>query len=390
MLATVKRSIPAIVLILLLWLIVSVFTYLWLVPQQRNFDFYSNWVGAHEMLRGENPYNRQLSDEYLEARGYPMLVHRQFHYPATITWVLLPFWVIPWKVAVSLWCGLQILLVMFLPLLVFRLLGWRIQPRVMLLVLLVSLVGNYHTVNVYVIGQFTIFVLACLIVAWWSILEDRPWLVAFALLAATIRPESAFIAGAVLLDLLLNRRFKTLILWAVLAGIVFSVTFFQVGFWITDILQAVEHYHFVSRVSSYPPAALGIDFLVPVIVAAALIWGAIMFWQTRALPDITRFPWRTSVAILIVLIILPQSHDYTLVYTFLPIWFLMWVGRHSSWTMALLIAVLLASWGVYFAGDSDLERLQQLLTPLLLAGLLTYHWFRDQEASRRPVKNSRT
>lgn len=377
MLTTVRKHLPVMILILALWLLLAAFTYLWLVPQQINFDFYTNWIGSHEMLRGENPYTLHYTDEFLEARGYPMLVHRGFIYPATITWVLAPFWLLPAKLAVSLWCGLQLLLAMLLPLLVFRLLQWRIQPRFFVTVILISLVGNYHTVNVFAIGQFTLFVLACYIVAWWGIVEERSWIVALAVLGTTIRLEGAFIAGAVLLDLLLNRRYRTFAQWAALTAGVLLVTFLQVGFWFSYILNAVDNYHNVARVSSYPPEALGIQALVPVIVVGAVLWGGFMFWQMRALPDRTRLPWRLSISILVFLVILPQTHDYTLVYTFLPIWFLMWVGRRDTWTTPVLVAVMLASWGVYFTGSAPVARLQQLVTPIFLAGVLTYHWYRS-------------
>lgn len=370
------KQILVVVPVLFVWLLISSFTYFWLVPQQNNFDFYSNWVGAHEMLRGENPYATQYTDEYLQARGYPMLVHRVFKYPATIVWVLLPFWLLPPDVAVSLWCGLQLLMVMIFPLLVFNLLNWRVRPGLVLVVFLASLVGNYHTVNVYVLGQFTVFVLASMIVAWWSIVKGYSWLAALALFSATIRPEGVFMAGVVLLDLLLARRYRTVIEWVVVTGVVFLVTFLQVGFWIPYIFRAAARYHYVSQVSSYPPEALKIDLLVPVIVIIAVVWGLLMFWQTRDLPDRTRLVWRISAALLTFLVVLPQTHDYTLVYTFLPIWFLMWAGRHSAWTLPLLITLLLASWAVYFIGGATLARLQQLITPVVLAGVLTYYWYR--------------
>lgn len=358
----------------------ALFTYFWLVPRQINFDFYTNWIGAHEMLRGENPYTLRFTDEFLDARGYPQLHQQQFMYPATITWILLPFWVIPAEIAVSLWCGLQVLLVLLLPIRVFELLGWRVQPRLMVTILLMSLVGNYHTVNVFAIGQFTIFVLACLVVVWWQVLEDNAWLAALGLLGATIRPEGAVIAGAVALDLLVNRRYKPLVIWIVLMSSVFIVSLVQVGFWIPRIVRVVENYHYVSRVSTYPPEALQIGFLVPVIVAGIVVWGLVLFWQTRMLPDRTRLPWRLSVAILVVLIIVPQTHDYTLIYGFLPIWFLIWKGRHSAWIVLGLMGVLFASWVVYAIDNPSVSRLQQLLNPLLLVVLLTWHWCKTRKA----------
>lgn len=365
-------------MLLLLWIVLATFTYFWLVPRQINFDFYTNWIGAHEMLRGANPYDLVFTQDFVSERGYPDLAHKRFIYPATITWILAPFWVLPAELAVSLWSGLQALLAMVLPLLVFHMLRWRIPPFALAIILLASTIGNYHTVNVYVIGQFTVFVLACLIAAWWHTAENRPWLAALALVGATVRLEGIFIAGAILLDLVLSQRYKIVALWAAVMSALFLLSVAQVGFWIPRIFRAVERYHTVSKVSSYPPEALGISVFVPLIVLIATAWGAVLFWQMRALPDRTRLPWRLSVAILTFLVILPQTHDYTLVYTFLPIWLLAWVGRQAVWVTPTLLVVLLASWVTYFIGDPKILALQQLVAPVFLGILLTL-WWRQQK-----------
>ncbi len=57
---------------------------------------------------------------------------------------------------------------------------------------------------------------------------------------------------------------------------------------------------------------------------------------------------------------------------------MIWVGRHSAWTMPILVSVLLVSWGVYAIGNPTVSELQQLLNPVFLAGLLTYHWHREK------------
>ncbi len=361
-------------LVLILWLAFSITAYLWLVPIQTNFDFYPRWAGANVMLRGENPYALVFDDAYCASHKLPPFVSEHFLYLATITWILLPLWLLPIKIAVSIWCGLQLLIFMVAPSLMFARLGWRAKPLLLALVVMASAVGNYHSVNVYVLGQFVPFVLACLLLAWWLLLENRSWLAALALLGATIRPEGALLVAVILLDLLLKRRYKVVAIWAGLIGTVFLLTVLQIGFWIPDFFNGVEFYK-ERGISSYPTRVFG-EGISNFIIAAVVVWGLSLLLQMRSLPDETRLLWSMSVLILVTLMVLPQTHDYTLVYTLLPIWFMLWVGRNTMWNAPLLLCILATSWLVIAADQPHLFELQQLLNPLALGSLLTYHWYR--------------
>lgn len=363
-------------LFFLLWFLFAAVTYIWLFPQQINFDLFPRWYGAREMLRGENPYEFVLTDEKLEAEGFPPYISKRFLYLATITWILLPVWLLPFPIAVSLWAGLQLLVLMLLPLLVFYLLRWRIKPLVLVLVIFSSTFINYHAVNVYVIAQFVAYILACLIVAWWQISENRPWLAAIALVGATIRPEGVVLVACILLDLILKRRFRIVLIWAGLMAGIFALTVIQIGFWIPDFLYGVRNFDSWTDDPFHPVKVFGNPVLTALFALCIVGWAGWLLWQMRPLPDRLRLGWSLSVVILACLLILPQTHDWTLLYGLLPVWLLFWAGRGSKANGIFLVLLVAASWPIRQFGPEWLILGQQIFNPLLLGALLTYHWYR--------------
>ena len=191
-LATKQRN--AAVLLLLLWLSLSAASYFLLaVGRENRFDFFPRWVGARAVLRGENPYSQEVSwriqGESLGYRAQPGEDQYRFSFSATITWLLLPFWLLPFPLAVSLWCGLQFLLLLVLPVWVASILRWQIRPAPLLVILVFSIVVYRYPVNAYLIGQFLPFSLACLVAAWWGLTRGK-WIVnSLAMVFAMVRPE---------------------------------------------------------------------------------------------------------------------------------------------------------------------------------------------------------
>lgn len=375
MVARIRTYLPAIALLLLLWSSFTLFAYFRLLPNQVNFDFYPRWVGVHEMFRGQNPYDLLLTPEYLTQNGYPVFVSQRFLYFATIAWILLPFWLLPMKLAVSLWSALQLILILLLPLRFFTLLGWKVKPLSLVAILLVSTIGNIHSMNMFVLGQFVAFILACLVIAWWQIVDDNPLLAALALVGATIRPEGCVLVAVVLLDQLLHLEFKVVAIWLAVMAVIFGLTVLQIGFWVPDFLAGVFFYE-GEGISNYPPNWLGTKVLTWLFVAAILGWGIYMLAQVRQLPDRIRLPWLLSISILVVLLVLPQTHDYTLLYALFPIWFVIWLGQHNRLVLPLCLLLILFSWVVRQVDSESLYLAQQFWVPLCLVAALTFYRLR--------------
>jgi hypothetical protein len=206
-------------LFLAFWLLLSAASYYLLAGSRENrFDFYPRWFGARAVLRGENPYSEevtwQIQEEMFGARLQRGVDQQAFAYSATITWLLLPFWLLPFPVAVSLWCGLQLFLMLALPLWVFSILGWRIRPAYLAVILLSSIVIYRYPVNAYLLGQFAPFSLACLVAAWWGIAYGKPIVGSIALSLAMVRPEVVVLPLIALLVLFWRNGYRgTVFIW---------------------------------------------------------------------------------------------------------------------------------------------------------------------------------
>ena len=81
------------VLLGVLWFALAVGTYHTVFAQRGlTTDFYPRWVGAREMLRGANPYQVEISMPVpVEGSSQQIFVHPNCRYPATLTYILLPF-----------------------------------------------------------------------------------------------------------------------------------------------------------------------------------------------------------------------------------------------------------------------------------------------------------
>ncbi|WP_119071424.1 glycosyltransferase 87 family protein [Aggregatilinea lenta] len=386
-----SRQKTSLLLILLgLWFVLTVTTQLWLIPKKmpHDYDLFPRWYGAREMLQGVNPYTDAVTYPMLKAMGYPLYdkyIHR-FYYPATVTWILLPFWLLPFSLSIILWCGLQLLLVLVLPLLVFTLLSWRLPPLLLALITVFSAVPWRHSANSYVIGQYTIFILACLVISWWMVLEDRPWFAAIALVGSTVRSEGIVLTAALLLFLLLSRHYKVVMRWAGIMSVLFFLSVAQIGFWIPDFLHDIRGYE-ANQATTFAPAIFGVNWLTYLMIAIIVGWGIYMLYQMYSLPMQYRLPWSLSVFILVALLTLRQTKDYTLVYALLPIWIIAWAGRKQPWNTGGVLLILISPWiynavGANMGHDSQVE---QFLTPVLLAGLLTYQWLRWKQPYTQPT-----
>jgi hypothetical protein len=348
--------------------------------RHQSFDFYPRWHGARVMLEGENPYSEAVNRAILEAMHWPQFVRYQhnFLYPATITYQLIPFWLLPFDISVSIWSGLQLLITIVLPFIVFALLDW--QPRLGIIAV-ISFVGAFifrHAMHNFLFGQFVTFTLFCLVMVWAMLRLEQPWLAAIALVLGAIRPEGIIMMAAMLLYLLVTRRYKIILYWLGMMGALFLLSVLQIGFWIPDMMESVLGYR-ECCIYTYPPAVLGHPIFGTLFTALILLWGYWMLRQIWQLPESSRIPWILAVLITVLLLVFVQSKDYTLVYSLLPAWIIIWASRGSWWSIFAVLLLQTSSWFYYLAyGDSLIGTsgrfMEQIITPLALLILLTIVW----------------
>jgi len=364
--------------LLVLWLALSMVSYyLVITPRGQRFDLFPRWVGARAVLRGETPYSDeimwQIQEEMFGRRLEPGEDQQRFAYSATITWPLLPFWLLPFPWAASLWCGLQLLLLLVLPIWIASILVWQLSSPSLVLILIFSTVIFRYPINAYLLGQFIPFCLACLVAGWWGIVRGH-WIAAsLALVFAMVRPEVVVIPLLAILAVAWEKGDRRIIL-AWLTGMLslLFLTHAWIGPWESDYIRGILAYQAYSS-PIWPPGLLKQTWLALLIVIVAVTWSAWMWRESRSLDSAERLGWLISVAALTSLILLPQTGNYTLIMALVSAWIILWASRRRYAYWIPVLAVLASPW-MFLLTDGIPITLEHLLIPVFLAILLSLQW----------------
>ncbi|MBN1811546.1 MAG: hypothetical protein JXA14_06905 [Anaerolineae bacterium] len=377
-------------LMLSLWALLSVASYYLLAaPRQNRFDFYPRWVGARVVLARENPYSQEVTwriQEGMFDRRLSVEEDQQgFAYSATITWLLLPFWLLPFRLAISLWCGLQFLLLLLMLPGMTVILGWRLRPIPMAVLLIFSVLIYRYPVNAYLLGQFVAFSVVCVLCAWWAIVQDRPLLAVLGLLGAMVRPEVVLLPLLVLLAAAWKEGYRRVAFgWVGGMGLLWLMTRVWIGPWVASYLSGIRAYADYSF-PRWPPMAAGPVWLAMLIACAVLAWGGWMWLQTRSLSTREQLPWRIATSALVALVCLPQTNNYTLILGLPAAWVVLWAGRRRWLDWLPVLAVLASPWMFHLTGGILPVGLEQLLIPVTLGILLTWRWLSRRDWAKEGV-----
>ena len=363
-----------------LWIMFSVCSYYLLARTRSHLsDFYPRWEGSRAVLARENPYSSEVSWRIQETmfgrRQEPYEIVQHYVYPATLTILLLPFWVLPYPLAISLWHGLLLLFLLLSPLGVILLLNWKIRSISFAYLLIFSLLAYRHPINTYVLGQFIPFILACLILAWWGIAANNSVITILGLLGLLVRPEVVVVPLLVLLihNCVEGRR-RVVLTWAVISVLMWLVTRILIGPWEIEFLKGIISYTGYSFVQ-WPPLAVGSVWAGMLLALFVLGWGIWMLREMRGLPSQKRLPWEISISVLVTLIVLPQTNNYTLVIGLVAIWVGLWASEGSLIEWVLYSVILISPWMFHTIGKALPPAIEQLLIPLAIGVLLTRRWF---------------
>jgi hypothetical protein len=303
---------------------------------------------------------------------------------------LIPFWILPYPLAISLWQGLQLLLLLLCPVGVIFLLKWKLHSITVFFLTFFSLFGFRHPINTYILGQFIPFVLACLVLAWWGMATDKPVITYLGLLGLLVRPEVVVIPIIVLLlDLWMEGRRRVVVAWIASLFILWLFTRLLIGPWELNFLNGIISYTGYSFVR-WPPMAFENLWIGILLALSVLGWGIWMLWRMRNLPGPKRLPWEISVSVLVTLFVLPQTNSYTLVLALVPIWVALWASQGTSVEWFLFSMVLLSPWAFYALEETLPSHMEQLFIPLVTAGLLTRRWILWIRQEKRLAKQLAT
>jgi len=238
-----------------------------------------------------------------------------------------------------------------------------------------SIVIYRYPIIAYVLGQFIPFSLACIVVALWGMMKDHQIIASIALIFAMIRPEVVVIPVTIILVIAWsNRQFKLITTWLLGMAFLWLLSHLWIGLWEIDFVNGIFAYNEYSH-PQWPPGLIKIPWISAIIVLGILSWAIWMWQELRNFPHFTRPVWLVSMAILVSLLLIPQTGNYTLVLGLIPIWLLLYCANdHPLWKLPILL-VILSPWVFhYFVNYSSFEHLILPVTLLILLGFYLKFW----------------
>lgn len=123
------------------------------------FDFYPHYVGGQAVWRGENPYDRHITEQIqLGMFGHllpPYADQQNMAYPAYASILLGPVLSLQVEATISLWLALQFCAILWTPVIWLSILDWRPSLSFTMVLILGLLFVFRYPMDLFVLGQFS-------------------------------------------------------------------------------------------------------------------------------------------------------------------------------------------------------------------------------------------
>jgi hypothetical protein len=335
------------------WLLIGLVLYVVFVSRTDHTDFFPRWVGARiALFKSKDPYSEASTHE-IQRTIYGHLRQdgedpQSFSYPAHVIPLLFPFWLLPMRISSALWSSLSVLMMVAL---VYTLGRAAIRQ---LFGVCISVFAIAHVLLVVFQGQFTLFVTACLGIAYWLYSRSNDVAAGVLLVFATIKPELVLFPMMILIATAIwERRWNLLVAFSLVFFVAMAISFVIAGIWVPQWLGQVRAYPSVSR-ALWPVGVLYKHW--PVAALAFLVLAFLALKVARWDRDLVF----ASVCVLD-LVLIPQTLPYSLAVLLLPI-VLVLMQHH----VVLVPIITVTSWGVLLLSYS----IQMALTPLAVWALV--------------------
>lgn len=357
----------------------------YLVNERGNlFDFYPRWKGSQATLAGESPYTDEVvRDIQIGMFGGELSAEddqQAFAYPAYISIILAPIFLLPVTVATSIWTSLQLVFISASIVLWLKVIKLEVRLSFLILLLLSLLVVFRYSMIVYVLGQFVGFSMLGLTIAIKLAQDGKYGQAGVALAFSCIRPEYGVVAVVLIGYFALRGHWRVATMFIATLGILTGITSLLVGFWLIDFLSALINYSNYS-VLSYPPALTESPVIAVAILLLVICLG--LYNVLRSDPD--DLTMVVSIVVIGVLLFVPQTRSYTLTVLMLPL--LTALKMHKSTLEKMMFfGVIVSPWGFMLLAEEGLTEvnLDILMIPVLtLLVLLGSQWLRVEEKWRR-------
>ena len=352
-----------------------------IIPNVAFTDYYPIHDGCNFMYQGTSPYEEFVTADFqakvlaITPNYDPTIDAYRFPYPAHICLILSPILVLPYDVAAPLWMAVNLLLLLTLPLVFVKgVVGRSLSIGMLLTLIALTLFGWRYSLILVVLAQFTGLILAASVLAIWALLRQRTWILSFAILILVLRPESAILAIILLLLALRDRQFRLIYKVGVLLAVAYVLASLFAGFqWPLEFIDRVfEYTTYRTNAATWLPTLYGL----PSLVATFALSGTAIVLYAKALARLSReegIIWGSALSMLLILLFMPQTNIYTLVYA-LPVIYLLMTSENAVLKTYILIVSLVVPWVYAYLGAFP-QGTDQLLLPLLLLAGFVLHGF---------------
>lgn len=345
----------------------------------RLFDFFPRWLGARAMLfEGENPYSEEMTQRIRTEMG--SFGRHSFLYPAFIAFTV-PHFLLPFPWAITVWLvTLHVFLILSIIMLVH---GRQVSPIFLACLILAAVIYPLNITTI-MLGQFTLYILFFLVLAYWLWTRGHYALAGCALTQVLIKPQLTFLIVACWLLLALKeKKWIFLVGFGITIGVLTLLPMFFVGNWLDDFLLGSSGYE-QSAYEVLPQQAafiLQIGLIVILWPLCLLLWlrpGWSPLKRFDAVPDNWRLGYLISLTLVVTFLTTPRVRNYDLALaTFVVVYGLLYLrGQKGTVVMALRVVL----WGVLFVApwvsawltpDHDSSSIDRLtISGILLAVLL--------------------
>lgn len=350
-------------------------------------DFMSRWEGARSYwIDGLNPYGEQASLNIQQRiYGRPVIEDEDpgyFAYPFYTLFLVLPLVYLPYSWASAAWMVLleaSLVVSLFLLLDLFR---WKPKP-ILLAGLMLSTLVFYFSARGLILGQPGLLVAFLEILTVWALVKKRDHLAGVALAISTIKPQMGFlIVPLLLLWALRARRWRFLMMFAVVMGALLLASFLLQPSWLADWLAQLALYPSYTALGSpvwiITQYYLGLGSAAELVVDAALIALMLWAWYTvLAQNRKERWLWVIVLTLTVTHLVAPRTATPHYVVFLLPIIFylsLLARKRHRGlWIGLVLLALLVLPW-LHFVATVEGEFEHPTLYLPLPFGMLALLW----------------
>jgi hypothetical protein len=333
-------------------------------------DFQNNlWGPTYLLTHGQSPYNIKVLFSEKNAVWLPMLVGVAF-----------PLGWLPKEQAVNLWLFLSVAVTFW----IIWISAGTVKPSPLSFTLAVLATLLFPpVVSHFVLGQFSIFVVALLV--WFVRRKDKPpaWLAFFLLALALTKPQLCILAiPGIFIAYSKRKGLKTLpgLLLGIMAGMLVLTIPLFVGYpnWIKDFLANLRGYENWLQPTLFSMFRVwwGTPGLIMWGIAACSVF-AINFWLWRCLPIEEALAW--SLALTILITPFGWSWDFVL---FIPLLAKSIYRIKTGWEAALLTLGYATCWIIMVMGklSSSASDEQNWWAPCFLIGIFLICWILNGRA----------